>query len=92
MHGNPTRPHGAASAVGRDTEEIITALEEAEEKGIVGIDGHRMHFTHPVLGRTCTARALWPTYEDCTGASPKSSTSPSSVPDISPWLRPVETR
>ena len=40
-----------ARAVGSDTEEIMAALEEAEEKGIVGIDGHRMHFTHPLLGR-----------------------------------------
>ncbi|MDT5326352.1 MAG: hypothetical protein QOF25_3504 [Mycobacterium sp.] len=40
-----------ARAVGSDTDEIITALEEAEEKGIVGIDGHRLHFTHPLLGR-----------------------------------------
>jgi hypothetical protein len=40
-----------ARAVGSDTDEIITALEEAEDKGIVGIDGHRLHFTHPLLGR-----------------------------------------
>jgi DNA-binding NarL/FixJ family response regulator len=40
-----------AQAVGTGTDEIVTALEEAEDKGIVGIDGHRLYFTHPLLVR-----------------------------------------
>ncbi|WP_353369198.1 AAA family ATPase [Mycobacterium sp.] len=34
-----------------DTEHIVTVLEEAENKGIVQIDGDRLNFTHPLLTR-----------------------------------------
>jgi ATP/maltotriose-dependent transcriptional regulator MalT len=40
-----------ARATGTDTEQIVVALEEAETKGIVQIDGHRISFSHPLLTR-----------------------------------------
>lgn len=41
----------AAKAMGGDVEHVIGLLEEAEDKGIIGIDGHRVRFTHPLLAR-----------------------------------------
>jgi ATP/maltotriose-dependent transcriptional regulator MalT len=40
-----------AHAVGTDTGHIVGLLEDAESKGIVGINGHRLQFTHPLLAR-----------------------------------------
>jgi ATP/maltotriose-dependent transcriptional regulator MalT len=40
-----------ARATDTDTEHIVTALEEAENNGIVQIDGDRLNFTHPLLTR-----------------------------------------
>ena len=40
-----------ARATGTGTDEIVTSLEEAEDKGIIGIDGHRLYFSHPLLVR-----------------------------------------
>jgi ATP/maltotriose-dependent transcriptional regulator MalT len=40
-----------ARASDTDTEHIVTALEEAENNGIVQIDGDRLNFTHPLLTR-----------------------------------------
>jgi DNA-binding CsgD family transcriptional regulator len=34
-----------------DAEHVVAILEEAENKGIVQIDGHRVNFTHPLLTR-----------------------------------------
>jgi TolA-binding protein len=38
-------------AMDTDDEHIVVALEEAESKGIVQIDGHRLSFSHPLLAR-----------------------------------------
>jgi ATP/maltotriose-dependent transcriptional regulator MalT len=40
-----------ARATDTDTEHIVRVLEEAENKGIVQIDGDRLNFTHPLLTR-----------------------------------------
>jgi DNA-binding CsgD family transcriptional regulator len=40
-----------AHAVGLDAEQVVGRLIEAESKGIVSIDGHHLHFTHPLLAR-----------------------------------------
>jgi hypothetical protein len=40
-----------ARATGTGTDEVVTSLEEAEGKGIVGIEGHRLYFTHPLSVR-----------------------------------------
>ena len=40
-----------ARATNADAETIRYVLEEAEDKGIVQIDGHRIAFTHPILNR-----------------------------------------
>ncbi len=34
-----------------DTEDVVAQLEDIEGKGIVGIDGHRLRFAHPLLAR-----------------------------------------
>ena len=38
-------------ATNTEAEHVVAILEEAENKGIVNIDGHRVTFTHPLLGR-----------------------------------------
>lgn len=38
-----------ARASGTDTVQVIDLLEEAERQGIIGIDGRRIRFTHPLL-------------------------------------------
>jgi len=40
-----------AHAINADAETIMVVLEEAETKGIVQVDGHRVAFTHPLLTR-----------------------------------------
>lgn len=40
-----------AQATGEGADRVIGLLEEAEDKGIVGIDGHLVRFAHPVLAR-----------------------------------------
>lgn len=40
-----------AAATGQDTERIVELLDEAQDKAVVGIDGHRIHFVHPLLAR-----------------------------------------
>ena len=40
-----------ARAVNADTGQVAELLEDAEDKGIVGIDGNRVRFTHPLLAR-----------------------------------------
>ena len=40
-----------ARATDNDAEHVVGLLEDAEGKGIVGIDGHRLRFTHPLLAR-----------------------------------------
>lgn len=40
-----------AKATGEGAERVIGLLEEAEDKGIVGIDGHLVRFSHPMLAR-----------------------------------------
>ncbi|MFS0895821.1 helix-turn-helix transcriptional regulator [Mycolicibacterium litorale] len=40
-----------ARACGRALDDIAAILESAEAKGIVGLDGHHVRFTHPLLGR-----------------------------------------
>lgn len=40
-----------ARATNADAEHIVTILDEAENKGIVQIDGQRVSFTHPLLTR-----------------------------------------
>jgi ATP/maltotriose-dependent transcriptional regulator MalT len=38
-------------AIDTDAVQVVAILEEAENKGIVQIDGHRLNFTHPLLTR-----------------------------------------
>ncbi|RDH74082.1 LuxR family transcriptional regulator [Mycolicibacterium moriokaense] len=38
-------------ATGMDAEDLVARLEHVEGKGIVGIDGHRLNFAHPLLAR-----------------------------------------
>jgi DNA-binding CsgD family transcriptional regulator len=38
-----------ARAIRQDAEHVVGLLEEAENKGIVGIAGYRINFTHPLL-------------------------------------------
>jgi ATP/maltotriose-dependent transcriptional regulator MalT len=50
-----------AQAIDRDAAHVQAVLEDAEDKGIVEIDGHRIRFSHPLLSRgvygdTTTAR------------------------------------
>jgi DNA-binding CsgD family transcriptional regulator len=40
-----------ARATGTDTENIVVALEKAENKGIIQINGNRLSFSHPLLTR-----------------------------------------
>lgn len=40
-----------ARATGTSPDEVVSVLERAEDKGIVGIDGHRVQFAHPLLVR-----------------------------------------
>jgi DNA-binding CsgD family transcriptional regulator len=40
-----------SSATGTDSDRLVDLLEDAEEKGIVAIDGNRVRFTHPLLAR-----------------------------------------
>lgn len=40
-----------AHAVGTDAGHVVGLLEHAESKGIVGINGHQIRFTHPLLAR-----------------------------------------
>ncbi|MCT7661830.1 helix-turn-helix transcriptional regulator [Mycobacterium deserti] len=40
-----------AAATGCDVEHVRGMLADAESKGIVGIEGHRLRFTHPLLAR-----------------------------------------
>jgi DNA-binding CsgD family transcriptional regulator len=36
-------------AIGTDADRLVDILAEAEEKAIIGIDGNRLRFTHPLL-------------------------------------------
>jgi hypothetical protein len=38
-----------AAATNRDPTDALELLEAAEDQGVVGIDGARLHFTHPLL-------------------------------------------
>jgi DNA-binding CsgD family transcriptional regulator len=40
-----------ALATGSDSDRVAQMLEEAEDKGIVAIDGQRIRFTHPLLSQ-----------------------------------------
>ena len=40
-----------ARATDTTPEALVAALEAAEANGIIGIDGHRLRFTHPLLAR-----------------------------------------
>jgi ATP/maltotriose-dependent transcriptional regulator MalT len=40
-----------ARASGTEAERVVALLADAEATGIVGIDGHRLRFTHPLLAR-----------------------------------------
>jgi DNA-binding NarL/FixJ family response regulator len=40
-----------ADAVGVDAEHVFEHLQQAEERGIIAIDGHRLRFEHPLLAR-----------------------------------------
>ena len=40
-----------ARATGTDTDRVATLLADAEGNGIVGIEGHRLGFAHPLLAR-----------------------------------------
>jgi DNA-binding CsgD family transcriptional regulator len=40
-----------ARATALDAKRVVGLLVEAEDNGIVGLDGHRLNFTHPLLAR-----------------------------------------
>ena len=46
-----------AAATGTDADRVFELLEEAESMGIVGIEGHRLRFEHPLLARGVYAGA-----------------------------------
>lgn len=46
-----------ARAAGTNPEQVATVLGDAENKGIVAIDGHRLRFAHPLLARGVYADA-----------------------------------
>jgi ATP/maltotriose-dependent transcriptional regulator MalT len=46
-----------ARAAGTTTEQVAAVLGDAESKGIVAIDGHRLRFAHPLLARGVYADA-----------------------------------
>ena len=46
-----------ARATGTAAADVARLLEPAEEKGIVGIDGNKVHFSHPLLARGVYADA-----------------------------------
>ncbi|GFG53641.1 transcriptional regulator [Mycolicibacterium agri] len=49
-HGTPS-VELAARATGLTVEDVVARLEDVEAKGIIGIDGHRLRFTHPLLAK-----------------------------------------
>ena len=40
-----------SSATGNDDDRLVELLEHAESKGVIAIDGNRIHFSHPLLAR-----------------------------------------
>ena len=46
-----------AAATGTDAESVYERLEQAERSGIIGIEGHRLRFEHPLLTRGVYMRA-----------------------------------
>lgn len=46
-----------AQAAGMEIDRAVRVLDEAEDKGIVGIEGNRIRFTHPLLARGVYTRA-----------------------------------
>jgi ATP/maltotriose-dependent transcriptional regulator MalT len=46
-----------AAATNRDPTDALALLEAAEDQGVVGIDGARLHFTHPLLATGVYAAA-----------------------------------
>jgi DNA-binding CsgD family transcriptional regulator len=53
-----------ARATGYDSEGVVSLLVDAENKGIVEFDGHRVQFTHPLLSKSI--------YSDATAAQRRS--------------------
>jgi ATP/maltotriose-dependent transcriptional regulator MalT len=49
-HAAPT-VEVVSRATGIAAHEVVAQLEDIENKGLVGIDGHRLHFAHPLLAR-----------------------------------------
>lgn len=49
-HATPT-VELVAKATGIGTADVVAHLEDVEAKGIVWIDGHQIHFTHPLLAK-----------------------------------------
>ena len=49
-HAAPT-VEVVSRATGIAAEEVVAQLEEIESKGLVGVDGHRLQFAHPLLAR-----------------------------------------
>ena len=49
-HATPT-VELVARATGTDAANVVAQLEDVEAKGIVGIDGHRLRFAHPLLAK-----------------------------------------
>jgi DNA-binding CsgD family transcriptional regulator len=49
-----------ARATETDVESTVATVEEAESKGIIQIDGHRVNFTHPLLARGVYTEAAPP--------------------------------
>ena len=46
-----------ARATGTEAEGVVGRLQEAEKQGVVGIEGNRLHFGHPLLARSVYLRA-----------------------------------
>lgn len=49
-HATPT-VELVGRATGIDADNVVAQLEDVEAKGIVGIDGHRLRFAHPLLAK-----------------------------------------
>ena len=81
-----------AAATNRDPTNALELLEAAEDQGVIGIDGARLHFTHPLLATGVYAGASAARRRRCTGGWPVWSAIPSCRPATSPWPPPAVMR
>jgi hypothetical protein len=81
-----------AAATGTDAEPVYERLEQAERNGIIGIEGHRLRFEHPLLTEASTCGHRRCGAAQCTVGWPTSWTSLSCMPGTSRLPRHTATR